>query len=699
MEVKMGISIRFGNGFDVKRAGHRWVWAVLLSLVPLYPAHGETLRRTLLPIPQKIQYGKDMVPLRGFAIVLPADSLPEDQFAAEELSRALSARAQSRFPISGGMPPARTIALVRSGPVDPLPIPGEQTGPESREAYKLTIARDRIVIRARSSAGLYYGVQTIAQMIEGHADQAALPEAEIQDWPSLAYRGTMVDMSHGPLPTVEEVERQLDLLARFKGNQYYFYNEASVELDGYRLVNPNGRFTQEQVRRIIAYARERHIDVVPCLELYGHLHDLFRLERFSDLAVFPHAGEFNPTNPKVKELLANWVEQFSRIFPSPFVHVGFDETWQIGNLAKQGQLTPAKLFVEQLRNVATLFQQRGKHVMAWADVMIHYPEIIADMPPGIIAIPWTYEPEKTYQPFLEPLDKNHIPYVVATGVHCFDEIATDLDLTYANIDAFLKAGRQAKALGVINTVWTDEAQVLLRQAWPGMAYGAVAAWQTGPVDQTKFLDTYAGMMYCCAAPQIAQALQKLNRAENYLQKALGQQTIQALWQEPLNPAVLKSLEPHRENLRQIRLLAEDAIDQLDEAMLLGADPLTLKSFLVGARLLDYAGMKFLYALEIPERWKALGPRPDSNQWWNEFEAEVIEQNHGRIIDLMEIIGDLREDYRAAWLSEYTPYRLATALGRWEGEFHYWRAMQEKLRAFSRTRKDGDPLPPLQEVIR
>jgi len=152
-------------------------------------------------------------------------------------------------------------------------------------------------------------------------------------------------------------------------------------------------------------------------------------------------------------------------------------------------------------------------------------------------------------------------------------------------------------------------------------------------------------------------------------------------------------------LRQTRLLAEEAIDRLDEAVLLGADPLTLRSFLVAARLLDYAGMKFLYAIEIPERWQKLGPRPDSSLWWNEFEAEVIEQNHGRIIDLMEIIADLKEDYRAAWLSEYTPYRLATALGRWDGEFHYWRAMQERLRAFSRTRKDGDPLPPLQEVIR
>ena len=60
-------------------------------------------------------------------------------------------------------------------------------------------------------------------------------------------------MSHGPLPREAEVDRQLDFLARWKANQYYFYNEASIELDGYPLLNPGGRFTREQVGRIIAY--------------------------------------------------------------------------------------------------------------------------------------------------------------------------------------------------------------------------------------------------------------------------------------------------------------------------------------------------------------------------------------------------------------------------------------------------------------
>jgi hexosaminidase len=89
------------------------------------------------------------------------------------------------------------------------------------------------VIRARSTAGIFYGVQTLAQLVEGKGADASLPRVRIDDWPSLALRGTMVDMSEGRLATEAEIKRQIDHLARWKANQYYFYNEDSIQLDRY----------------------------------------------------------------------------------------------------------------------------------------------------------------------------------------------------------------------------------------------------------------------------------------------------------------------------------------------------------------------------------------------------------------------------------------------------------------------------------
>ena len=70
------------------------------------------------------------------------------------------------------------------------------------------------------------------------------------------------------------------------------------------------------------------MDVIPFLELYGHLHDLLRIELYSGLGAFPHSVELDPANPNVTNLMADWAGQISDLFPSPFVHVGFDETWQ-----------------------------------------------------------------------------------------------------------------------------------------------------------------------------------------------------------------------------------------------------------------------------------------------------------------------------------------------------------------------------------
>ena len=87
-------------------------------------------------------------------------------------------------------------------------------------------------------------------MVEGTGREAALPEAEVHDWPLYAYRAVMMDLSEGGLPTEKEVQRQLDFLARWKANQYFLYSEGSIELQGYSLMNPgDARFSQEQVRQ------------------------------------------------------------------------------------------------------------------------------------------------------------------------------------------------------------------------------------------------------------------------------------------------------------------------------------------------------------------------------------------------------------------------------------------------------------------
>lgn len=649
--------------------------------------------RPLLPKPQQIEYRPGSLPLNDLAIRLSQRASGEDWFAAKQLSACLSSRAGVEVPVRQSLTSGPTLELQRTGGVDALPQPGETPGPDSRESYSINITPRGGRLRARSSSGLFYGAQTLCQMVEGNHQTAVLPDAVIHDWPSLAYRGVMVDTSEGPTPTAEEVKRQINFLSRWKINQYYLYSETNIKLKGYPLLSPYARFSQSDIRSIVSYARKRHIDVIPTLELYGHLHQLFVIEKYSDLSDFPHGDEFDPCNPKVMDLLRNWAAQYSQLFPSPFVHIGFDETWQIQEAARRENTSPVDLFVKQINDVDQLFREHGKRVLAWEDIMVKFPGIIPRLPPGLIAVAWYYDPfpDPTYRHWLEPLVEHHVPFMIATGVNGWNEIVPDYALTFDNIDTFVAAGRKAGTLGMMNTIWGDDAQLLMRMSWPGLAYGAAAAWQSAPVERQKFFKDYSTLMYP-DGQDVASALTDLARSEDHLQKVLGQSTMVRLWANPFNPHVVSKLEQSRDDLRQTRLLAEDAEEHLHYALRSGDNPSTLNALLFGARLLDYAGMRYQYALQISEEWKTLGEYPTPDRLRDVLNGPGIDPQ-----DLVDTITSLRPIYQREWLAEYYPYRLGSALELWNAEVRRWQRFPERLQRIERHFKSGDKLPSLRSV--
>ncbi len=659
--------------------------------------------RLMLPRPQKIQHGKGRFELGSAVIRFASSPGAEDRFAAQELSDLLSARLGKKLPIAEQNSAGRQILLNRTGAADPLPGPNEKPGPESREAYTLKIAPTGVEIRAKSSAGIFYGIQTVRQLVEGAGNKAFLPEVEIQDWPSLSYRGLMMDLSHGPMPTEDEIKRQIDFLSIWKGNQYYFYSEATIEFKGYPLINPGARYTQDQVRRIVEYARLRHVDVVPCMEFYGHLHDVFRLERYSRMSALPYGGEINPRRADVRAMLKDWVAQMAALFPSPWFHVGFDEPWELERAGSDGSgADPKKLYTDVLKEVADTLRQRGKEVLFWADLnsgaelFNRYPDLLSLLPPNVIAVPWYYDADLDFNRMVEPFAKTKIPQVIGTGIWAWDELVPNFEVTFSNVNGFLDAGRKHGILGIVATNWSDSAQVIFRMTRPGIAYSAAAAWQTELIDRDRFFADYAAALYPpAAAADAAAALKALNAAQQKLMAALGRETAFRFWDDPLAPVVLDRIEKRRDELHDCRLLAEEAQERFDRALEAAPNDPGLSSLRLASRMLDYAGMKFLYAADLASFFPKMGPRPSSEDVEFYLGRQASTRNHSRFADLMDTISGMREDYRQAWEAEYTSYRKQAALGRWDAEYEYWRRLQARLWEFMAQFKDHDPLPPLQ----
>jgi hexosaminidase len=677
-----------------------WAAGVLAAVCGLAASlRGQAVHPRLMPEPVQIAYGAGYVAVSDLC---DGDTQPlaaEEQFALRTLEQGLGMELAS-CAVHGGV----AVRLERSGGVEALPVPGETPGPGSREAYAISVAAKGVEIQARTSAGVYYGVQTLLQMVEPRAGGGLeLPLANVKDWPALSYRGTLVDAgSEGPMSTFAEVERQIDLIAKWKGNQYFFYSEGNIEMLGYPLLNPQARFTQQQIREIVAYARQRHIDVVPAVEMYGHLHDLFRIEKYSDLADFPHGGEFNPNDARVKAIVADWARQIGQLFPSRFVDVGFDETWSLSKAADKtgANSTPVNLFLQQLTTVTDLFQAQGKTVMAYADIMVKYPGIVPRLPRGLIALPWWYDPspDPEYRHWMDPLVAAGVPHIVTTGVSSWDTIAPDYATSFANIDTFLAAGRKSHSLGLLNTLWTDSGQDLLQMTLPGVAYGAAAAWQAGPMDPRTFFAEYCRIRYGAAeGPDMAAALNSLEAAETALQEALGPFTQLTMWTNPFAPASLAAMKTKQGALRLSRLQAEDALEHLYAVRAVAPKTPQLDSLIVGAQVIDLAAMKFQAAQEIAATWATIPEHPTAEQLANVIGQGISNETHSRIVDMMDGFTEERANYEAAWLEQYTPYRMGTALGRWDAEYAFWLHTQERFEAVRMGFETGDPVPTLQQL--
>jgi hexosaminidase len=503
------------------------------------------------------------------------------------------------------------------------------------------------------------------------------------------------------------VEKRFAFWFAGKGNQYYFYSELSIELKGYPLINPDGRYSQDAVRRIIAYARQRHVDVVPCLEFYGHLHDLFRIEQYADLAPITHGTEINPTKPQMQQLIADWAQQMAALFPSPWFHVGLDEPWELQRVASAaaGGVDPQKLYVDHLNRMAKLLSGQGKRMLFWADInsgadlFNTYPAMVAALPSNVIAVPWRYEGEQDYTTMVTPFRKANIPEIVATGIHGWESLTPDFQETFGNIDNFLRDGKSNGTLGIVNTNWADDAQLLYRMTLPGIAYGASAAWQSEPIDQAHFFEEYCARMYNPeTAVEVAAAYRALSKAQLSLSSALGAEDALRLWDDPYSKDSLARSRSHVADLQAARLASEDAQVHLYKALELSGDSYSLPSLLLGARLIDYAGMKYLYSMEVADVFSKLNAhssRADVGFW---LDREAASRNHSRIADLMDTITELRETYRTMWLTEYTPFRLGTATGRFDAEFEYWRKLQAGMWHAEHTYKPGMAVPTLDGIL-
>lgn len=558
------------------------------------------------------------------------------------------------------------------------------------EGYVLFTTRSGLVIIGHSAAGLFYGAQTAKQLLEGSGKSAVIRGCLIRDWPAMRYRGVHDDLSRGPVPTLDFQKKQIRTFAAYKMNVYSPYFENTMQYASNPLPGlPGGSMSRADAEALVAYARQYHVTIVPEQEAFGHLHHVLTWQQYAHLAEIPSGAVLAPGEAGSLQLIQQWFTELASIFPGPFLHIGADETFELG----QGKTAPevkqrglGAVYIDFLTSIHTALEPLHRRLLFWGDVAMKDPAQVPRLPKDMIAVAWHYEPEANgFSKWLDPYTKAGLETWVAPGVNNWSRVYPNNDMALRNMQEFVADGQKAGSTGMLNTIWNDDGEGLFDEDWYGILFGAAAAWQPGTSDIAAYQKMYGEVFHGDSTGDLDKAQLAMTAAHLALQRTGVSDGRDALfWLDPWSEEGWQTAARLQPELEEVRRDAEQALTLIAQARQAGnlRETDAIDALELGARRMDFLAFKFQTAEDIAQRYLQLYQSQNdpeirkhmSGSLWN------LSGVNGRCQDLRDGYGYIRDLYQAAWLKENRPYWLDNVTAQYDMAMQLWIARAEKLRA-------------------
>jgi hexosaminidase len=502
-----------------------------------------------------------------------------------------------------------------------------------------------------------------------HVGQLECPAVAIRDWPAMKWRGLSVDISRGPVPTLEFMEKQVRVLAGYKLNMYALYMEDVFTVKGNQIFAPPDALSPEEITQLVDYAKRYYVTIVPELETFGHLHNILRYDLYSDLAETPHGAVLTPTQPGTYDLLGKLIAQMAPLFPGPFFHIGADETFELGQgqtkqLIAQEGLGP--VYLAHIAKLDGMMKPYHKTTMFWADIAEKFPQLLPTLPKDLIPVIWTYGVQPSYDADLEPFKNAGLQIFVSPGIDNWRKVYPDFNAGFMNIRNLTRDGQKYGAIGQLNTEWKDMGEELGGMDWPGLVFGAACAWQPGESSVEQFEDSYDWAFYRNTDHTFEDILNKLAGTNTLMDGAKMDATqVSYFWASPFSKLGAEDAEKAAPVVHELRIDAEQAWESLLENRAkarMNAD--TLDDLVFAAQRLDTLGMKLEYTQEMSELyWNAYMDMANGRDVSNDLLG--ISSVNGRLQDLREKLTQLRAMYAERWRAQNRETWLSNVLVRYD----------------------------------
>ena len=509
-------------------------WGLILFTAPAHAATVSTLYSrgyTVIPEPQQVKLGSDFQFKEGWRLAMGGNT-PARDAAVESLKEDLDSRFHLK--IDTGPKRSNSAGLIRLAMTPGSVEVGQATDKDKQalaeQAYKIVLTANDISITANAPPGLFYGVQTLVQLIKPRDGDLWLPEGEIVDWPDLQLREMYWDDAHH-LDHLDVLKRAVRQAAFFKINGF------AIKLEGHfqyksapALVEPHA-LSPTQFQELTDYGLRYYVQIVPFLDGPSHIAFILKHPEYAKLRAFPDSNyELCATNPDSYKLLFGMYQDLLEANKGvKYFHVSTDEPYYIG-LANNSQCNEesrakelgsvGKLLAEFLTKTSNYLHERGRAVMFWGEYPLK-PNDIASLPNHLINA-------EVYGPDFDPIFKAHgirqMIYTSTQGEEPFfpdyyilpssgrlhpGRTGTQRVVGIAEHISYGSARKQADLLGVFVAAWAD-AGLHPETFWLGYATGASYGWHPGSPDPGEAMSSFYPLFYGSAATNLARLYQLMS---------------------------------------------------------------------------------------------------------------------------------------------------------------------------------------------
>jgi hypothetical protein len=390
-----------------------------------------------------------------------------------------------------------TLAIAQGGDV-----------PASPEGYIMEIKDGQITITSRGKAGLFYGCQTLLQLLEDAADQQIdIPSCRFNDYPDLPYRAIHLDIKYH-LDAGHYYYQMIDRLARIKINAVIVEFEDKIRYRKAAKVGAGNAMTVEEFAALSRYAMERNIEISPLVQGLGHVPFILKHEEYRHLRDNPASDwVFDPANPETYKLQFSLYDDAIAATPyGKYLHVGGDEVWDEGHPlgAKSGK-SPFEMQMYWLNKVCDYARAHNRIPIFWDDMLLkcsgligttentslsneqiektwkdnqhRLDESIGLFPKNCVYMRWAYShPQVLGNVKAMEWYKSHgLQVMGAPAAQNMSAMLPRDNSLFQPIKDFCKVASDIKLNGLLCTLW-DDSSPHFETYWRGLHYYSALSW-------------------------------------------------------------------------------------------------------------------------------------------------------------------------------------------------------------------------------